>query len=62
MLEVHFLAHQRSHLAKEVHEEVVKRFDVLLNRLYIEPPQGLGYPIEDLPMLRKLRITYKTVI
>ena len=37
-----------------IHEEVVKRFDVLLNRLYIEPPQGLGYPIEDLPMLRKL--------
>lgn len=39
---------------KGIHEEVVKRFDVLLNRLYIEPPQGLGYPIEDLPMLRKL--------
>jgi hypothetical protein len=26
----------------------------LLNRLYIEPPQGLGYPMEDLPMLRKM--------
>lgn len=39
---------------RDIHEEVVKRFDVLLNRLYIEPPQGLGYPIEDLPMLRKL--------
>lgn len=36
------------------HEEVVKRFDVLLNRLFLEPPQGLGYPIDDLPMLRRL--------
>lgn len=37
-----------------LHEEVVKRFDVLLNRLFIEPPQGLGYPIDDLPMLRRM--------
>ncbi len=37
-----------------IHQEVVKRFDVLLNRLFIEPPQGLGYPINDLPMLKKL--------
>lgn len=39
---------------KKVHNEAVKRLDVLFNRLYIEPPQGLGYPIDDLPMLRKL--------
>lgn len=37
-----------------VHREAVKRADVLLNRLYIEPPQGLGYPMDDLPMLRKM--------
>lgn len=39
---------------KGMHDETLKRFDVLINRLYIEPPQGLGYPIDDLPMLRKM--------
>lgn len=36
------------------HDETLKRFDVLINRLYIEPPQGLGYPTDDLPMIRKI--------
>ena len=39
---------------KKRHDETTKRFDALVNRLYIEPPQGLGYPMEDLPMLRKM--------
>ncbi|MFT4595108.1 MAG: beta-glucosidase, partial [Psychroserpens sp.] len=39
---------------KNRHDETTKRFDALVNRLYIEPPQGLGYPMEDLPMLRKM--------
>ena len=39
---------------KHRHDETTKRFDALVNRLYIEPPQGLGYPMEDLPMLRKM--------
>ncbi|MFC2175417.1 GH1 family beta-glucosidase [Bacteroidota bacterium] len=39
---------------KRVHEKVTKRFDALLNRLFIEPVLGLGYPMEDLPMLRKM--------
>jgi beta-glucosidase len=36
------------------HNTVVTRFDVLMNRMYIEPPQGLGYPIDDLPMIKRL--------
>lgn len=39
---------------KPVHDEVVKRMDVLLNRLFLEPALGLGYPMDDLPMLRRL--------
>lgn len=39
---------------KKRHDEVTRRFDALVNRLYIEPPQGLGYPMDDLPMLRKM--------
>ncbi|QQL50820.1 GH1 family beta-glucosidase [Mucilaginibacter ginkgonis] len=30
------------------------RIDVLLNRLYIEPILGLGYPVKEVPVLRKL--------
>ena len=32
----------------------VKRMDALLNRLYIEPSLGLGYPIDGLPALKRI--------
>lgn len=32
-----------------------KRADVLLNRLFIEPVLGLGYPEDELPVLKKLK-------
>jgi beta-glucosidase len=32
----------------------VKRMDALLNRLFIEPALGLGYPKDALPLLRKI--------
>ncbi|GAA4914231.1 GH1 family beta-glucosidase [Mucilaginibacter defluvii] len=32
-----------------------KRADALINRLFIEPILGLGYPMDDLPVLKKLR-------
>jgi len=32
--------------------KAVKRADALLNRLYIEPAMGLGFPLEELEMLR----------
>jgi beta-glucosidase len=31
-----------------------KRLDVVLNRLFIEPSLGMGYPIQDLPFLEKI--------
>ena len=31
-----------------------KRVDTLLNRVYIEPVLGLGYPVEGLPVLKKM--------
>lgn len=31
-----------------------KRVDTLLNRVYIEPTLGLGYPVADLPILKKM--------
>ncbi len=37
-----------------VHENAGKRLDALLNRLFIEPSLGLGYPIADLPMLKRI--------
>lgn len=35
-------------------ELAVNRVDALLNRLFIEPMVGLGYPVKDLPLLRRL--------
>ena len=34
--------------------EAAKRLDALMNRLFIEPTLGLGYPEETLPILRKI--------
>ncbi|OFY87909.1 MAG: beta-glucosidase [Bacteroidetes bacterium RIFCSPLOWO2_12_FULL_31_6] len=34
------------------HHEAVKRYDAFVNRLFIEPALGLGYPINDLPLLK----------
>jgi len=36
------------------HEKAAKRIDVLLNRMFIEPILGMGYPMTDLPFLKKL--------
>lgn len=36
-------------------DKAVKRMDALLNRLYIEPSLGMGYPSEDLPILKRLK-------
>lgn len=39
---------------KSIHYKAVKRIDVLLNRLFIEPTLGMGYPTEDLPFLKRM--------
>jgi beta-galactosidase len=36
------------------HQRAAKRIDVMLNRLFIEPVLGMGYPVNDLPFLKKL--------
>ncbi len=35
--------------------KAAERVDALLNRLFIEPSLGLGYPIEELPFLKKIK-------
>jgi beta-glucosidase len=32
----------------------VKRYDALLNRMFVEPAAGLGYPLADLPALSRI--------
>lgn len=39
--------------------KAAKRADALLNRFFVEPALGLGYPIEDIPGLQKI---YKYVL
>ncbi|MBC7915927.1 MAG: family 1 glycosylhydrolase, partial [Pyrinomonadaceae bacterium] len=34
--------------------EAAKKVDTLLNRVFIEPVLGLGYPLKDLPILKEL--------
>jgi beta-glucosidase len=36
------------------HERARRRADAFVNRLFIEPNLGLGYPVDDLPLLRFL--------
>ncbi len=41
---------------RELEDDILtaKRFDALLNRLFIEPALGLGYPMDDLPMSQRI--------
>ncbi|MCD6067773.1 MAG: beta-glucosidase [Bacteroidetes bacterium] len=36
-------------------KEAAKRIDALLNRMFIEPALGLGYPMETIPFLKRLQ-------
>jgi beta-glucosidase len=40
---------------KKCNEESRKRGDVMFNRLFIEPILGMGYPVKDLPPLKKIK-------
>ncbi len=39
---------------KPKHLKSVKRFDAFVNRLFLEPALGMGYPVNDLPVLKKI--------
>jgi beta-glucosidase len=39
---------------KPKHIEAAKRVDALINRIFIDPACGLGYPTEDLPLIRSI--------
>jgi len=40
-------------------QKAAARLDVILNRLYLEPSLGLGYPIDDFEALRKIEKYFK---
>jgi beta-glucosidase len=39
--------------------EAAARMDAIMNRLFIEPALGMGYPEDTVPLLRKLRSLYE---
>jgi beta-glucosidase len=39
--------------------EAAARMDAVMNRLFIEPCLGLGYPVDTLPILKKLKSLYE---
>ena len=43
----------------EKDHRAVKKVDALLNRMFIEPLLGLGYPVKDLKILQRLERFYK---
>jgi beta-glucosidase len=47
----------RPHLARD--QWATRRVDALLNRLFVEPALGLGYPLHDAPFLRLLERYHK---
>lgn len=40
--------------SSERHRNAANRLDVMLNRLFIEPSLGMGYPYQQLPLLKKI--------
>lgn len=46
--------HIEPHSAQKKDLAAAKRVDTLLNRAFIEPVLGLGYPMQDLPVLKKM--------
>ncbi|MFA6945051.1 MAG: GH1 family beta-glucosidase [Pedobacter sp.] len=42
------------HTAREKDLKAAKRVDALVNRLFVEPLNGSGYPMEDLPFLKRI--------
>ena len=40
---------------KEINKKAAVRGDVFINRMFIEPTLGLGYPIKDLPVLKHVQ-------
>jgi len=47
-------SHITPYSASEKDKKAAKRIDALLNRLFIEPSLGLGYPEKELPFLKKI--------
>ncbi|HAE29480.1 MAG TPA: beta-glucosidase [Flavobacteriales bacterium] len=47
-------SHVDTHKGKPRHAKAVRRIDALVNRLYIEPSLGLGYPYDGFPALKKI--------
>ncbi len=44
----------KPHKGSKIHLRAAQRLDVMLNRLFIEPSLGMGYPCKELPFLRKI--------
>jgi len=44
---------------KKKNVEAASRMDAIMNRLFIEPCLGLGYPEDTVPILRKMKSLYK---
>jgi beta-glucosidase len=45
----------QAYKGKQKHAGAVKRLDAMLNRMFIEPSLGLGYPEEDFSMLKGIQ-------
>jgi beta-glucosidase len=44
---------------KEKNQAAASRVDAIMNRLFIEPALGMGYPEDSVPLLRKIKSYYR---
>lgn len=51
--------HIKPHKKTDLHINAAKRMDALLNRMFIEPALGLGYPTDTIPSLRRIEKYFK---
>jgi beta-glucosidase len=52
-------SHLDPYKQKPKHIKAAKRIDAILNRLFIEPSLGLGYPVDAIPALKRIKKYYK---
>jgi len=53
-------SHIEPYSQKDSHRRAARKVDALLNRLFLEPSLGLGYPLDDLKGLKRIEKYQKT--
>ncbi|MBN2613483.1 MAG: beta-glucosidase [Bacteroidales bacterium] len=53
------LSHVKPLKKSELHTKAAQRIDAIVNRLFIEPALGMGYPYDAIPLLKRIEKYFK---